>query len=130
MPKFKIGDRVRPAQPTYGIKLGTISGTEEGNWTVEWDDTPFMKINWDDADLVPVTIAGPVRERVVKEITSGTYGRVFCYNPVGGKGDVVAVAFVKQREEGHVDTPCFYMNATELRAAAATLLELAGALEE
>lgn len=86
---------------TYFADGQWIKGEPTDNDLVsEWTDEP----------------TGPVRERLVKEIVPGFYG-IVCVGFRGGDKDKpeVSVAFA-----GH--------SADELRAAAATLLEIADAL--
>ena len=105
--------------------------TIDGYANAWFEDGRVYKTVEDSKDLIsPWSEAptSPVREVTKREIVDGTYSRVFVYK-VWDMPKKVAVAFVKAGEEGHVDTPAFVLDATELRAAAAVLLELAGALE-
>ena len=122
MAKFKIGDQVtwvggRPEKMTYGKTYEVVSFNEpfvhvisdEGK-TEGWVSSCF--------ELAP-TYQGPVRTKTVttKEVVSGRYGVIRVGSVCEGN---VSVSF-----EGKI-----YYSAIELRAAAATLLEIAEALDQ
>jgi hypothetical protein len=58
MSKFKIGDRVRdvsPHGPGLGHGAGTIVGREHDTWVIDWDATPYGRINWHDDQIEHLT---------------------------------------------------------------------------
>ena len=119
MSKFKVGDRVRRINSDHAIgmrvgQIGIVDGFVSGNPHVEGEDKGLAH-SPDNLELV--ASQGPVVTETVKRIVPGVYGTVV----VGGRDNEflpLAVSF-NQR----------HFTAPELRAAAAVLLELAGALE-
>jgi len=83
---------------------------ENGDSQVEGFDYLDLVALWQEP-----TSQGPVRTKTVKEVVPGNYGIVFVRKL--SRGAEIGI-------QGHFHT------ATELRAAAATLLEIAEALEE
>lgn len=81
MSKFKVGDRVRRVRHTGRINncpIGFETVVEEllgtgGFWYVGDDGQRQNSSKLDDWELVTV---GPVRERIVKEVVRGKYGRL------------------------------------------------------
>lgn len=76
-------------------------------------------------DAEPAT-PSPVRRRTVTEIVPGTYGRIGLRDASPAQG-FVTIALLNERYKGDGHQ---YLNAAELRAAAATLVALADALDE
>ena len=127
MAKFKIGDRVRVVNPREASlsdngKEFTIK-TDEGLWGGEqsWHGPGVSYRHKEGAlELIEPTSQGPVRTKTVKEVVPGEYGEVTVGNAMLSKAYVkIADAYGR----------AVSLNATELRAAAATLLEIAEALD-
>lgn len=104
-----------------GRKVGPM---ERFGFSGNFRDTPGNGKYWSDSgvgvnvsDIVAEWSRGPVRTVTRKEIVPGVYGRVRVND--GGKAGMVGLWF-----DGH------YFKPAELRAAAATFIELAAALDE
>lgn len=110
---FKVGDRVRDV--TGGDALGTVKDINlDGELSIHWDGEfydPADTVHWNAGDFEPLQ-GGPVHTVARKEIEEGTYGPVV----VGVRQITVAI------DRDH-------LAADRLRTAAATLLEIAEALE-
>lgn len=122
------GDKVGPLRPTT-----TADGyCPEWKWTVDGDrawktDGSYSDVRpVCDLDLIAEWTEGPVRTVTCLEVVEGTYAEVSvghvidvpdCENPDAPPARKVAVALYG------------YRSSTELKAAAAVLLELAGALD-
>lgn len=115
MTEIKVGDRVRHIELNI---LGTVIDTRGREQRTQWDGKGWAA--WDknaDVELITLpTSQGPVRTKTVREIVLGVYGRVRLHR-VGNKCV-------------DVDLYGATMTATKLRAAAATLLEIAEALDQ
>lgn len=112
---FKVGDRVLD----ISIQTrGTIMAIDpEGELSVEWEGCeydPEEAAFWPASDFVRL---GPVRTVTRKEIVGGAYGDV-TVGEVGPSGERVPICI-----------PNRFYSAKEIRAAIATLLEIAEALE-
>lgn len=128
MSKFKIGDRVRYTGASDRFSDSRIIGAV--GTVIDGNNCNDVQVNWDmesmngastrggkyEENLELVTPSSPVREVTRKEIVPGVYGTV----RVGFRGET----YVNIRMERD------YHTAPELRAAAATLIELADALED
>ena len=118
--RTRDGRKVGPMAQSEWPECARIEG-QGGLWN--WDGSPHFPFN-EDLDS-PHLIAewteaptGPVRTVTRKEIVPGVYGRVRVYD--------------ETCEHGHVCMglpPPYHWTATELRAAVATLSEIADALE-
>lgn len=89
MSGFKIGDRVRDVSPHaagLGTTSGTIVGKDEGdNWVINWDATPYSRINWHDHQIK--LIENPLQAEVERLRTAlDTLYRHAASNPTGAKG--------------------------------------------
>jgi hypothetical protein len=121
MSKFKAGDRVRRVGNFTGWAPKGFESVVHG----KDGDLRYTDVNGDkevclipsDWELIP---AGPVREVTRKEIVSGTYGRL--------RIDAGLTGTVLLGIEDGIDTPQTHWTEKELRAAAATFIELADAL--
>lgn len=126
MAKFKIGDQVtwvggRPEKMTYGKTYEVVSF-----------DEPFVRVVSDEGktegwvsscfELAP-TSQGPVRTKTVKEIEPGRYGCITVASGVNGNRVQLVMASIS------AELMTWY-DASELRAAALVLTQLAEALEE
>jgi hypothetical protein len=129
--KFKVGDRVRRIKHSGQIcncPIGFETTVDElfnrprgGFWYRGADGSRQNSSSPGDWELVQPE--GPVRTVTRKEIVPGRYGRVYVARP---EDDFVMVGIVITSEvPAHVS-----LNASELRAAADTFIELADALEE
>jgi len=75
--------------------------------------------------IAPAHAPGPVRERTVKEIVLGVYGRV----ALGGHLDRKAQVSLTDRNMQRIDDWSWF-TAAELRAAASTFTQIADAMED
>lgn len=92
-------------QPRWFTKNGvwSLAAESERDLIAEWAETP----------------QGPVRTKTVTEIVPGVYGNLVVEGGGEGSGGFVRISLVRSA-----------WNATELRAAALVLTQLAEALEE
>lgn len=116
MPKFRIGDRV---QFKNSIHQALIESFDGSMYALKYDHGGVGCAMWEDYELELVTPTGPVRTKTVTEIIPGLYNGVKVNDPA---------QFPATPNHAHVSM-FGYLDTFELRAAAATLLELAGALE-
>ena len=134
MSKFKIGDTVRrlktPGNSSTPVGyVGTIRRIEidcDGETELYFDGGAWGYDNeTSSAWEIVSTPNGPVRTVTRKEIYPGVYGRVevMC-GPDSRTPNAVQVAIAG----GNPVAPHFWLNAEELRAAAAIFIELASAL--
>lgn len=105
--------------PLFDCEGGEFSGNY---WSSDGSNGEPDVINDPDFDLIAEWGEGPVRTVTRKEIVPGTYG-------------VLSVKEVAPWHSGdapvaHVCIPPHHLPASELRAAAATFIELADALDE
>ena len=125
MAKFKVGDKVRRISGFHaGMKVGDIGTVvSEVSYSVGLKEFGSSFDYFHDKTKLELvqepTSQGPVRTKNVKEIVPGEYG-------------IVRILEIpKTPFPMHVNLRIDHglSSATELRAAAATLLEIAGALE-
>lgn len=134
MGKFKKGDKLKCVRGwSQGVQAGheyTVAYVSEVAETLRVDGVSGF---WDTDRFVPAT-RGPIRAVTRKEIVPGRYGVV----NVGGAASIIEFGSpVEAEHKVHVSIGGFgmvmqtpYYNASELRAAAATLAEIADALDE
>lgn len=130
MAKFKIGDRVRRVGKPHTKghwpvgKEGVISDFAADGFAILQDDFPCMH----DPEYLELTETpqGPVRTKTVREIVDGIYNRVKVFNLHGVSDKRIGVRLTSNNDNANMVS----MDATELRAAALVLTQLAEALEE
>lgn len=122
--KTRDGQKVEKVERDVFVRTYPWSGLV-GNEVLAWDDGGFYigPGHPDPLDLVSEWTEGPVREVTRKEIVEGVYGQVSVIGRHTTDDKVWVKLVVKP---GNSYTP---LDASELRAAAATLIEIAGALE-
>lgn len=99
-----------------GIRLDTFRGNVDG-----WHDASMFEL---------VASTGPVRTVTRKEIVPGVYGRVKVADYVPEHMSGNAAIHLADRCGKTGPASLHWLNATELRAAAVTFVELADALDE
>jgi len=138
--KLEVGKYYRTRE---GEKVGPMRGHADGGWYAAndkcergWYDNgarfygsrdSTIIAEWTDEPAAPKPSAtGPVRTVTRKEIVPGVYGDV---SVSWGRGsDEIALCLVKHGEKADYVGHCF-LTATDIRAAIATLTEIAEALE-
>jgi hypothetical protein len=130
MSKFKVGDRVRIVSARKAAHHGRefVIDHSEGVYDGEpsWcggQHSPSSPYRWRESELELVTTS-PVRTVTRKEIVSGQFGKVTVRSLKGVSDRHVGIGV-----HGN-SLPNASMDSTELRAAAATFIELADALDE
>lgn len=121
--KLKVGDRIRRngSNVTSWAPLGYETVATKGLTYTDVDGDEEVSINPDDWDLIS---EGPVRTITRREVVEGVYGRIKVVHSYGSK---LAIAITGPTLDHEVTA--WSLTSAELKAAAAVLLELAGALD-
>lgn len=102
------------------------ANAQDGNWRYD-DDGGLTNFGGDDLDLIAEWTEGPVRTVTRREVVEGVYGRLKV-NQTYATEPSVGIKLV-DRNGKELGESGAGMTSTELKAAAAVLLELAGALD-
>jgi hypothetical protein len=125
--RTRDGRKVGPMEPGPAADLMWVA---PDNMTARFLNGRVVRDGESPADLIAEWCDGPVRTVTRKEIVGGVYGRLYIDRQAGGDGRRILIDLANingERKDGAVSQGWSY---DELRAAIATLTEIADALDE